>query len=168
MLGVRDGVFKIVEESLRHLGRGVRPRDAEMQRRWQLKCVQAPALFDQMVVDVVDVERLGAERDEEGWSAHHFELWDRTDAVYDRAGRLEDPLSDVEIALLAKAHHRSPCGGDDTARAAARESRREIDATRPRRKVEVLVLAETAVPVEQDRGPLQRIAVLVRVGRDGG
>ena len=94
-----------------------------------------------MVIDVVHVQVGRAERDEECRVPDDLELRDRVDPAADRCSRLENLLSDLEVAALAQAHHGGPGRGHDSTRAAAGQPRREVDSTRPIREVEVLVPA---------------------------
>src|SRR6266511_344140 len=139
---VSDRVAQVAHKCIGDAARGVRPRDAEVERRGQMQGVETPASRDEVVVDVVDVEVRGAKRDKKGRVADDLELRHGLDARPDGRGGLEDAASDLEIPALTQADHRRPRRGDKAAGAASRETWREVDAAGPVRVVEVLVLAK--------------------------
>jgi hypothetical protein len=101
-------------------------------------------------------------------TSHHVDTWDTLDRRSQRLGRAEQPLSRLEVSLLAEPHHGGPRGGAEGARSGAGGGRRAVVAALPLGEGEELVLAQVLGAVEHDAGALRGVAVLVRVGGDGG
>ena len=121
------------------------------------------------VVDVVDVELVATVKLKQnvGLPMIRSSGCDRTAAFIACRG-LEDLLGVAPVALAAELHHRRPRRGDQPAGARALDARRHVLAAGPAGQEEVLAVAQRLVAEQQGRRALERVAVLVGVGRDAG
>ena len=172
-LRVRDRVGQVGLEQLHDPRSRLRPGDGHVDRVGVLLAVEPPALRAQEVHQVVDLEGVGGEGEAErrrsaGAVAHDPQLRVGADDVHHRGGGLEDLPRVLAVALPAQRHHRRPGARDQATRARTLHAGRHVLAAAPVEEVEVLRLAQRLVAEQQRRAALERVAVLVGVGRDRG
>jgi hypothetical protein len=84
----------------------------------------------------------------------------------DDPGGIDDPLGGLDVALVAEVQKSRPAGGDDAPGPRAIDRRGSVDAAGPVGRDGELVMPVLLVPVEDDRGALRGVAVLVGVRAD--
>ena len=162
-------LFHVIHQPFSHTLLGVNHGDAEVKTWGELEGIQVPAFLREGVHETVHIEIIrGNGEDHCFWFTHHSDARDALQTLDHVPGGGDDAFGGVHITILSHVHQSGPCGGYHTASSTPLDARSGVDTTLPVSIHKVLFLTQCLVGVQQNRGALWCVPILVGVSTDGG
>ena len=128
-----------------------------------------PAFLREYICEVMHVKIIRDDSKGHGSRLSHYSDARNALQTFDHVpGGGDDAFGGVHITILSHVHQSGPCGGYHAASSTPLDARSGVDTTLPVSIHKVLFLTQCLVGVQQNRGALWCVPILVGVSTDGG